>query len=89
MLQKKIYEATTPFNFDKLFQQERFFVFPDIEAYLAFKKERGSMQSDEFAREIILVSSPSLRLGDSAYWLHHLNKHHAGTSFLLLTDSHL
>ena len=44
------------------------------------------MQNDDYIRELILVSEPSLRLGDSAYWLHNLNKHHAPTSFVILTD---
>jgi hypothetical protein len=54
---------------------------------LDFQKERGSIAHEEFTREIILVSSPNMRLGDSSYWLHHLNKHQATSSFMILTDS--
>jgi hypothetical protein len=89
MLQKKIYDSQSPFNFDKLFAQDRFFVFPDVQAYLAFKKDRGTLNHDEGIKEIILVSSANLRLGDSAYWLHNLNKNFAQSGFVLLTDATL
>jgi hypothetical protein len=62
-------------------------VFKDIEGYLQSQKERA--HHDEYLREIILVSQPSLRLGDSPYWLHNLNKHHSANSFLIITDPFL
>ncbi len=86
MLQKKIYESQSPFNFDKLFQQDRFFVFNNIEKYLEYQKENGILQHEKFTKEIILVSSANLRIGDSVYWLHNLNKHYAGSSFMILTE---
>jgi hypothetical protein len=89
MLQKKIYDSQSPFNFDKLFQQERFFVFNNIEQYLDYKKERGTLYHENYSKEIILVSSPNLRMGDSVYWLHNLNKHYASTSFMILTEPSL
>jgi hypothetical protein len=27
-----------------------------------------------------------MRVGDSAYWLHNLNKHHPANSFVIITD---
>jgi hypothetical protein len=61
-------------------------VFNNIEKYLEYQKENGTMQHEKFAKEIILVSSANMRLGDSIYWLHNLNKHYASTSFMILTE---
>ena len=47
------------------------------------------MYHENYSKEIILVSSPNLRLGDSVYWLHNLNKHYASTSFMILTEPSL
>lgn len=44
------------------------------------------MVHEEHMKEIILVSSPNLRIGDSAYWLQNLNKHYQSTSFMILTE---
>lgn len=90
MLQKKIYSAEDPFSFDKLFKENRLFVFNSIEHYLEYKKERsvatGITTFDDFSQEVIMASSPTLRLGDSVYWLHNMNKHQPGQSFMIITD---
>ena len=59
-------------------------VFSNIEKYLEYKKEKammngGGMQTfDEFYKELIITSHPSLRLGESTYWLNYLNKVNPG-----------
>lgn len=47
---------------------------------------QGSMFVNEIAQEIILTSHSSLRLGESVYWLHNLNKHNPQNSCMILTD---
>lgn len=61
-------------------------MFNNIEKYLEYQKENGTLQHEKFTKEIILVSSANMRLGDSIYWLHNLNKHYASTSFMILTE---
>ncbi|CDW78963.1 integrator complex subunit 9-like [Stylonychia lemnae] len=91
-LQTKIQGSENPFQFEKLLNDDRMQVFSNIEQYLEHKKEKQLMNGgigsfDEFSKEIIITSHPSMRLGESSYWLNHLNKNNQSQSFMILTDS--
>ena len=94
MLQNKIYHTENPLSFDKLLRTGRLSIFKDIQEYLAsHKKNHATSANDsqlftfnEYQRELLICSHQSLRLGDSVYWLHNLNKHLAASSQLILTD---
>eukprot|EP00347_Sterkiella_histriomuscorum_P005551 403356179 len=87
-LQTKILSSENPFSFDKLFKEERLFVFKNIKEYLEYKKEKamGMAVIDEFCQELIITTSPNLRIGEAVYWLHHLNKYQPSQNFMILTD---
>lgn len=61
-------------------------MFNNVEKYLEYQKENGIMHHEKFTKEIILVSSPNMRIGDSVYWLNNLNKHYSSSSFMILTE---
>ena len=94
MLQNKIYHTENPLSFDKLLRSGRLSIYKDIQEYLSsHKKNHATSASDsqlftfnEYQRELLICSHQSLRLGDSVYWLHNLNKHLASSSQLILTD---
>ena len=94
MLQNKIYHTENPLSFDKLIRSGRLSIYKDIQEYLAqHKKPQMNSNNDsrmfafnEYNRELLICSHQSLRLGDSVYWLHNLNKHLASQSQLILTD---
>lgn len=94
MLQGKIYNTENPLSFDKLINSGRMVIFKDIQEYLNSKKSAGSIDTglfsfNEIERELLICSHQSMRLGDSVYWLHNLNKHSAVSSSLILTDPYL
>lgn len=99
MLQGKIYNTENPLSFDKLLRSGRMLIYKDIQEYLAKTKQssqqraaavgvgvEGILKYNEFERELLICSHQSLRLGDSVYWLHNLNKHVAASSSIILTD---
>ena len=94
MLQGKIYNTENPLSFDKLIASGRLSIYKDIQEYLTAHKKRHSNDNsmftfNEYTRELLICSHHSLRLGDSVYWLHNLNKHLAQSSHLILTDPYL
>jgi len=48
-------------------------VFKTIKDYLTYKKHHNTNTFDEFGQELIIASSPNLRIGDSVYWFNYLN----------------
>ena len=73
----KIYVTENPLSFDKLFKQNRMQIFSSLEDYLTSRKvyhqNGGQVIPNDFCRELFITSHESMRIGESAYFLKHLN----------------